>query len=136
MVAPLLRVGIREKKDIPTQYIIFGTNMNQTRHTHRFLQSFSGRLMLGPCFSQILGYGYGSASSPVIPHIQHQHPRLYLHDLSLCRICPCQIMYIPSFTPVLTIHNTSIRNTSRIYELNGKYQCAVLHGNTSPRPLK
>ncbi len=136
MMTPVAGIRIRKKKNIFFQHIILSFYTNQTSHTNRFLQSFSGRRMFRPDFSQILGYGHSTATSPVIPHIQHQYSRLYFRYLSLCCIRPGMIMQFPGFATIFTIHNSGIRNTVCPNVLHCKYQSSVLHSNSPSRTLQ
>jgi hypothetical protein len=69
----------------------------------------------------------GTATAPVITHIQHQYTRLNLSNLRFCSICTGIIMHSPAFSSILAIHDTCIRHTGGVYELRGKNQSTILH---------
>ena len=121
MIASSGRIRIREQKDIFIKYIIFSFHMDQTGHTYRFLQGFPGGRMFCPCLAQIFCYCHSTASSTVIPHIQHQHSGLCFYYLRFGCIGTCHVVHLPCFSAVFTIHDAGIRYTGRVDKLSREY---------------
>ena len=76
--------------------------------------------MFFPSSPKVTGHSHGTATSPIVTHVQHQYARLYFGYLRLGCIATSRLADMPCLSVVLTINNTGARDTVRTDKLAGK----------------
>ena len=92
--------------------------------------------MFIPGLAQIAGGGHGAAASPVVTHVQHQDTRFDLGYLRLGRVRTCQVMQMPGGSPIFAVHDTGVRYTGGVDELDRENQRPVFHRDAPARSLQ
>ena len=98
--------------------VVFSVHVDEACHTNRFLQGTAAGRMFIPGLAQIAGGGHGAVASPVVTHVQHQDTRFDLGYLRLGRVRTCQVMQMPGGSPVFAVHDTGVRYTGGVDELD------------------
>ena len=136
MVTSLRRVRVGEDQQVFSGDVVFGIHVDEACHTDRFLQGTAVRRMFVPGLAQVAGGGYGTASAPVVTHVQHQDARFDFGNLRLGRVGACQVMQMPGGSPVFAVHDAGVRYAGGIDELDRENQCPVFHRDPPARSLQ